>query len=1127
MRCSTLFRVPRGLLLAALLGVATPATAFHFPWDQGHDTCRPQAPPPPGEDCDKCNAQGSPFVVATGAYRAAVTDVFVPGRVSLEIERVFHGRDLHNGMFGLGWTFNYGVRLIEVTDGLQRHVIVRRENGQRDRFLLASDGSFVAPPDVIEVLTRRPGGGFVLSEQDSSRLEFDSAGLLEAIEDRNGNRLSLAYDPTGFLVGVADGQGRTLSLTKGPNGKIASITDPAGRTVGYEYDVQARLVRVIDPTGAPTEYQYDGAGNLIAVLDAEGVVQSSITYDSLGRVSTYTDQGELYRLTYLTNPDRVEERDSQNNRRQLYYNQNLNRTRTVDVLGGETLLQYDADFNVASVVDPNGNPLVATYDANGNFLSLADALGNTTSFTYEPTFNRVRTVTDPLGNTITYGYDAAGNLTSITDAIGGVKRMTYGAEGDLLTETDALGNTTTFQYDANGDLVRIVDPLGNVELKSYDSVGNTTSVTNANGDTTTFEYDGNNRLIRSTDALGGTASFAYDQRGNLTSFTDANGRFWTFDYDSFSRLVGRTNPLGVSESMQYDTKGNVTSYTDGRGMVTTFAYDALNRLIAKTTPDNSVSYSYDAVGNLLTTVDDDSELSFQYDALNRLEEVTTAATAAQPATTVAYAYDGAGNRISMTDPQGGVTTYAYDALNRLVQMTDPAGHTTSFTYDGESRRTRIDLANGTLSELAYDAVGRLTSLVHRDPGSAPLASFDYAYDAVGNRVATTDLDGVNSYAYDALDRLIAAGHPQPGSPAEAYSYDAEGNRLASHLSSSHLYDAANRLIEDDAFAYAYDGNGNLIRKTSKSTAGVTSYSWDAENRLTRVDFPDGSFATYRYDPLGRRIESAGSVGAATRYIYDGEDVLAEYDGAGAVAVRYTHGPGLDEPIVREEAGIGSFYHADALGSIVLLTDAAGGEVQSYLYDSFGRLLEESGGVQSPYRFTGRETAADGSYYFRARYYDPALGRYLSRQIPVRPPDPHAVVGDIIDEASIFNPVGVDLDPAVGERLFGGPMAALTVPFSAPVSYVYGFNNPLSLADPSGENPALIRALLIAARAAARYAKQAARFCKKVRCKIAIHGPHHHFGWPFNKKMCHVQLNCWIKGKKGAGLVMRIPYPCGK
>ena len=95
-------------------------------------------------------------------------------------------------------------------------------------------------------------------------------------------------------------------------------------------------------------------------------------------------------------------------------------------------------------------------------------------------------------------------------------------------------------------------------------------------------------------------------------------------------------------------------------------------------------------------------------------------------------------------------------------------------------------------------------------------------------------------------------------------------------------DDGNRLVQDDQFDYTYDDNGNLASKTDRVTLDATSYSYDAQDQLIRIDFPDATFATYAYDALGRRIakdvDDGGGGREVTAYVYDGPDILMEFDG---------------------------------------------------------------------------------------------------------------------------------------------------------------------------------------------------------------------------------------------------------
>ncbi|MBN2654398.1 MAG: RHS repeat protein, partial [Nitrospirae bacterium] len=124
------------------------------------------------------------------------------------------------------------------------------------------------------------------------------------------------------------------------------------------------------------------------------------------------------------------------------------------------------------------------------------------------------------------------------------------------------------------------------------------------------------------------------------------------------------------------------------------------------------------------------------------------------------------------------------------------------------------------------------------------------------------------------------------------------------------------LIDANGFTtgYTYDANGNLTTKKNKTTAETTTYTWDYEGRLIKAVMPNGLTNTYKYDPFGRRVEKSVN-GTITRYVYDNEDILFEYNNAGALAAKYTHDPGVDEPLSVDMLGKLYYYNADALGSV--------------------------------------------------------------------------------------------------------------------------------------------------------------------------------------------------------------------
>ena len=216
---------------------------------------------------------------------------------------------------------------------------------------------------------------------------------------------------------------------------------------------------------------------------------------------------------------------------------------------------------------------------------------------------------------------------------------------------------------------------------------------------------------------------------------------------------------------------------------------------------------------------------------------------------------------------------------------------------------------------------------------------------------------------------------------ESYSYDLVGNRLSSLGVSPYQYNSSNELTSIPNVSYTYDNNGNT--KTKTDATGVTTYNWDFENRLTSVVLPgSGGTVSFKYDPFGRRVQKSSTTGTVN-YLYDGRDLIEEVDNNGNVLARYTDGPGFDQPLSMLRSGITSYYQADVLSTITSLSNSAGALTNTYTYDSFGKLTTSTGSVVNPLRYTGREFDPEtGIYHYRARYYDPSVGRFISED-PIR------------------------------------------------------------------------------------------------------------------------------------------------
>ena len=892
-------------------------------------------------------------------------------------------------------------------------------------------------------------------------------GTLSRIIMPDGGIWRYAYDADGFMTSRADASGYITTYTYDDQHRVKTATDPAGKTRSITYSIasgQQKTATVTEKDGSIWKFTFDSKyGNLLAKTDPTG---NSISY------------------TYDGNHNLLAKTEADGSATSYGYDTKGNMLWSVDPLGNKTSYTYNNAGQVTSITGSAVETTGFNYDGNGNLAKVTDAAGGTTKYSYNAD-GRIVNIINQAGQAITLAYDAQGNVIAVTDPVGAKTTLAYDAAGRVVAQSDASGQITRFAYDAGGNLVKVTDPYGKATLFGYDQNGNRTSLTDANGRTTRYVYDYAHRVVRITDAQGQTTSLTYAEAGCATcgagqqaqpaTVTDANGHTTWFQYDSLGRLAQEIDQLGARISYQYDAKGNVVSRTDGEGRTTGYGYDALGRLVAKVYPDrNQALFQYDAKGRMISASNQHIGYTMAYDTLGRLAAITDS-----NQRTIRYQYDALGNRVKMTTPEGKQVQYSYDEANRLVGMDSFLGRF-DFGYDRLGRRTSLSQPNGVTTGYGYDAVGRLTSLLAQTRGrngrGGLVNSFGYTHDAVGNRLSKSvsmgDHDHQDTrydYAYDAVYQLIQSlpmesrGHRtrEHEQEAERFSYDPVGNRLTGpERHDVYRYNEVNELVSSRRTGYQYDYNGNLTGKDD------WTYVYDYENRLikaTKAGRGEIKTVSFKYDPFGRRIEKRveeiedGRVEAKTStYVYDNEDIILEYrtgsdedDGdrrdrddrkskqdrkPTATTSRFVHGPGIDAPLAMEQRGRTYFYHADGLGSIVSLTDQRGAVVQSYDYDSFGNMQRHGGEVKQPYGYTGREWDKElGLYYYRARYYDPVVGRFIGK-------DPIGLRGGINLFAYVGNqpvdwidPFGLELTAAQQALI----RAAIQDWSQSQVPYVYG------------------------------------------------------------------------------------------
>lgn len=297
---------------------------------------------------------------------------------------------------------------------------------------------------------------------------------------------------------------------------------------------------------------------------------------------------------------------------------------------------------------------------------------------------------------------------------------------------------------------------------------------------------------------------------------------------------------------------------------------------------------------------------------------------------MSYTYDNAGRRTSMTASGQSQTNYTYDNPDRLTQITQ-GSQTVSFTYDNADRRATLTLPNGIVVSYAYDAASELTGMTYT-LGANTLGNLTYAYDLTGRRISMG-----GTWARTNLPTALASA----------------------------TYDAANQLTQWGTTTLTYDANGNLTNDA------INTLSWNGRNQLASI--AGGISASFQYDGFARRINKTIG-GVSTGFLHDGINPVQEQISGGVNANLLTGE--VDEFFSRTDQLGTQALLSDALGSTLALADLAGTILTQYTYEPFGKTTV-SGPTFAPFQFTGRENDGTELFYYRNRYYNPSLQRFVS------------------------------------------------------------------------------------------------------------------------------------------------------
>ena len=820
---------------------------------------------------------------------------------------------------------------------------------------------------------------------NKSEYSYNIRGQELTLTDANGNAYTNTYDSVGNLLTITDPNENVAGNNINENGLPSMTQDALGNKTQFEYDEFGNKTKETDALGNVTTFTYNSANlvdtKTISRTLADGsVVQEKETYryDAAGNV-TQTHDGVAYQTSSFDKEGN--KTYFSNTQHSIYYQYDVyGRLVEEKYSGDDASIQYayDAEGNKISEIDRNGNETTFEYDALNRLVKTVHPDGTFARVIYDAA-GRITAEIDENGNQIRFEYDAIGQRTKVIDALGNSATFTYDANGNLISETDALGRTTTYQYDVLNRKTFTTFHDNSVASSALDALGKQKGVTDQNGVTTQYQYDALGRLIKIIDAAAGETSYEYDEAGNKVAQTDALGRVTRWEYDARGLVKVRTLPEGQQELFTYDGSGNVLKHTNFNGQSMFYVYDNQGNLRSVRFTEGTETYAHDENGNrIYANSPSVGTFRYEYDSRNRLIKEM------QPnGDVLAYEYDGVGNQtqLTVTFANGDVRIdqYSYDALNRLVSVTDHNNNTTSYGYDAVGNQTSVLYANNTSMVYEYDDLNRLTKLSHFNSEGALIESFDYTLDATGRRTQVIENDGRTTYySYDSLYRLTQETITDAvnGDYNASYSYDSVGDRLTSIINGverTYSYDNNDRVLTAGDSSFAYDENGNTLSETDGST--TKTYTYNAKNKLT--DFTDGTNTTsYQYNVDGIRVNKTVN-GATKHFIVDSQrdyaQVIAESNNDDQIVANFTYGLDLVSMAKDNES---YFYLYDGLGSTKALSDSTENLTDTYDYEAFGELLNQTGSTENNYLFTGEQYDGElDNYYLRARYYDQGVGRF--------------------------------------------------------------------------------------------------------------------------------------------------------
>ena len=845
--------------------------------------------------------------------------------------------------------------------------------------------------------------------------EYDYAGRVTREYNALSQYAAHTYDALGRMISSTDYAGNVSSTEYDALGRVIRETRPVTDTDSaetlYFYDPAGNITTQKVKTNAPgepadyaqTDYAYDSRANLVLAAAHDGAARqyTQYAYDAAGNIlRMYTG---LHAPLSFSASGAVSGQDMDYAVTRYAYDHFGNLTQTTDALGQTEQCSYDLAGRLVSRTDRRGVQTLYTYDALNRVVgtcSISPQGESAESVSYTYGLTGAKLTEQSATATVSYTYDELGRVIRILEECTGTQAAV--PETRFTITFDAAGGSVSpaVMEVRTGESYSLPTPVreGYIFAGWYlggELVANGTTVLLSQDCTFVAHWD---EEEQEPPPVQQTYSIVYDGGGGKIPGT--NETTVTQQYEEGEAVNLLRNPF---QKYSYAficwlQEGTYKTYQDGQSNITDLVPDdeGIVRLTAMWMPTNPWSVQSAPYEAILRDADAYAQQHSGAEgmvtfALSQPDAEPSDVEEMAPVYLKTYTYDLSGNRMgfALSENQNSRLDmeYAYDALNRLTSVYSGGVLAASYGYDTNGNRSYVAYANGLRTEYSYNAANQLTGLVNENAVGETLSAFSYTYTLDGNQTSRTDAAGrVTAYAYDGFGRLSSEEESLAGQILfqASYTYDDFGNRSMIEIgglenySVAYTYDLNNRLLtqtqtagaESETYIYTYDASGNQLTKSLLGAAQAEeTRTYNLSGQLASVT-SGGSTFNYAYWPSGLRMYKACGT-EKNNFVWDGANLVYE---SGSTTV-YTRGTSL---IAAQDDTDLSYYLFNGHGDVVQLADSAGVITQEYDYDAFGVEKNADTADANSFRYCGEYFDAEtDTYYLRARYYAPELGRFTS------------------------------------------------------------------------------------------------------------------------------------------------------